>query len=523
MTWWRDAVGYEVYVRSFSDSDGDGIGDLPGVRQHLDHVAELGVDILWLTPFYPSPQADHGYDVADYTEVEPAYGALADIDAIIEEAHERALRVMIDIVPNHTSDHHRWFQASRSSRDDPRRDWYIWREPAPDGGPPNNWVSHFGGPAWTLDETTGQYYLHLFLPEQPDLNWKTPAVADAFDDILRFWLERGVDGFRIDVAHALRKREGLPDIPLREDAPSREEPRFADFQHLHDLDQPEVLEIYRRWRRVVEPHDAVLLGEVYLLDPVEVARYVQEQDGLHLALYIPAVKTSWDAETIRRTLSAGVREGRGHFAWPVASHDDPHPATRFGGGARGRQRHMAYLTLVLGMPGVPFLFQGDELGLEDGDVPPAAAQDPAGAIPGGPGSRDGVRTPMPWTPDEPNRGFTDGEPWLPLGGRRPSDTVMAQTGDPTSYLHRTRDLLALRSERLADRGEVRWLDEDGPIVSYRRGDAVVAANCGDDPSPVAVPAGDWQVIYRSDVGRVTDAQSEGDTLVAPDTAVVLVR
>ncbi|HEY8338341.1 MAG TPA: alpha-amylase family glycosyl hydrolase, partial [Egibacteraceae bacterium] len=240
--WWRGAVGYEVYLRSFADSDGDGVGDLRGVLEHLDHLAWLGVDIVWVTPFFPSPMHDHGYDVADYCGVDPRFGTLADLDALVAAVHARGMRLLIDLVPNHTSSEHPWFRAARSSRDNPYRDYYVWRDPAPDGGPPNNWTSHFGGPAWTFDEATGQYWLHLFLPEQPDLNWANPAVADEFDAILRFWLERGVDGFRIDVAHALAKHPDLPDNPPADPADADADHALTDdfrrLQHIHDVNQP---------------------------------------------------------------------------------------------------------------------------------------------------------------------------------------------------------------------------------------------------------------------------------------------
>ncbi|HEX2028271.1 MAG TPA: alpha-amylase family glycosyl hydrolase [Nitriliruptorales bacterium] len=519
--WWRGAVGYEVYVRSFADSDGDGVGDLPGLRARLGHIASLGVDFLWVTPFYPSPMADHGYDVADYRGVDARFGTLGDVDSLVAEAHQRGLPLVIDLVPNHTSSEHPWFRAARGDRASPYRDHYVWRDPAPDGGPPNNWVSHFGGSAWTYDEASGQYYLHLFLPEQPDLNWDNPAVRDEFDAILRFWCERGVDGFRIDVAHALLKDPELRDNPPAEDRPGGpvEAPGYTEFEHVYDIDQPGVVEIYRRWYEVVAPYGALLLGEVYLLDPSRVARYVSG-DRLHLALCFTAVRVGWDADAIRDVLRVGVDAGGDRFAWPLSSHDDARAPTRFGGGPAGARRALAYLTLLAGLPGVPILYQGDELGLPDGEVPPSAAQDPLDARGAG-GGRDGTRTPMPWDPG-PGLGFTAGRPWLPLGGRRPEDTVAWQEQQPDSHLHRTRRLLAVRRESADLRGsaEVGWLTQRGPLVAYRRGDTVVAADCGQTDLTLALPPGSWRLRYATGDGVAVEDRS---LRLAPDHAAIVER
>jgi alpha-glucosidase len=517
--WWHGALGYEIYLRSFQDTDGDGVGDLAGVRARLDHLERLGVDVVWVTPFYPSPMHDHGYDVADYTDVDPTYGTMDDVDALIADAHGRGIRVLVDIVPNHTSDQHRWFQSALTSREAPERDMYIWRDPAPDGGPPNNWVSVFGGPAWSYHEPTGQYWLHLFLPEQPDLNWSDPKVADEFDRILRFWLERGVDGFRIDVAHGLVKDEDLRDNPVPEDLPADAGPMatFHAHEHVHDLDQVGVLDVYRRWRKLVEPYGAVLVGEVYLLDPQEAARYIRDDDGLHLALAVPTARTTWDADAIRNALRDATTAGRARFAWTPSSHDDARAPTRFGGGPQGRERALTYLALLAGLPGLLMLYMGDELGLEDGDVPPDRRQDPV-AVRAGAAGRDGSRTPMPWEAGE-GMGFTTGEPWLPLGRRSGDVTVTAQAADPDSFLHRARDLLALRRD-LASGAErqVRWLTDDGdPVVAYRRGSVLVAANCGDESASLPLPAGSWGTAFSTGVASA----AEGEVRIAADAAVIL--
>ena len=331
--WWKSAVVYQIYPRSFCDSDGDGVGDLQGMRQHLPHLARLGVDALWLSPIFPSPMKDFGYDVADYCDVDPVFGDLALLDALVADAHGHGIRVLLDWVPNHTSDRHPWFQASRSSRDDPKRDWYVWRDPATDGGPPNNWTASFTwGSAWTLDEATGQYYLHQFLPEQPDLNWANPQVVEAMHATLRFWLDRGIDGFRVDVVHGLGKQPGLPDDP--ED--------MVGVPHVVLNDRPETHPILRELRRLVDayPGDRVLVGEVYLLETSQVGPYYGDDDELHLSFNFPPLYAAWDAdawrEQIERTTSVLDPVG----AWPtwvLSNHDNPRHRTRYGGSeARAR-------------------------------------------------------------------------------------------------------------------------------------------------------------------------------------------
>lgn len=498
--WWSGAVAYEVYVRSFADGDGDGIGDLVGLRSRLPVLAELGVDVVWITPFYPSPLLDGGYDVTDHRDVDRVYGGLPALDAVLADAHELGMRVVVDLVPNHTSSEHPWFRAARSSRDDPHRDLYVWRDPAPDGGPPNNWVSHFGGPAWTYDGATGQYWLHLFLPEQPDLNWAHPRVPDEFAATLTWWLERGVDGFRVDVAHGLVKDPQLRDNPrvLEVDTDADARTAWGAFEHRYDLDQEGAPGVYERWRSIADAYDALLVGEVYLLDPARVARYVREQRGLHSALCIPSVRTRWDARAIATMLRDSLATAAGNLAWVLSSHDDSRAPSRFGGGEEGRRRALAYLTLLAGLPGLLVVYQGDELGLEDVPVPVEHARDPIVVRSGRPAAgRDPVRTPMPWEPAE-GFGFTTGEPWLPFGDRRAEDTVARQRGDPRSHWNRTRDLFRVRREVRDLRGPapVTWLRLGDPVVAYRRGGAVVAANCGADPATLDLGAG-FDVLYAT--------------------------
>ncbi|MGH8895551.1 MAG: alpha-amylase family glycosyl hydrolase [Egibacteraceae bacterium] len=522
--WWRDAVGYEVYLRSFADGDGDGVGDLPGLLGRLDHLAWLGVDLVWVTPFYPSPMCDHGYDVADYMNVDEVFGSLADLDAVVSRAHELGMRLIVDLVPNHTSSDHPWFQQSRSCLDNVYRDYYVWRDPRPDGGPPNNWVSVFGGPAWTLDQVTGQYWLHLFLPEQPDLNWANPKVADEFDRILRFWLDRGVDGFRIDVAHALAKHPDLPDNPPGHppewvESSETSAAGWAQFKHRYDTDQPTVLDVYRRWRGVVEPYRGLLLGEVYLLEADRISRYLAG-DGLDLAFWFPPLHLRWDVDKLRWVLREGTRLTNGAVAWVTGSHDRPRAVSRFGGGAVGQARALALSTLEFGLPGVPFLYQGEELGLPDVPIAVIDAQDPV-ALRERVAGRDPARTPMPWDSSAgPGLGFTTAErAWLPFGDRTPADTAACQRADDRSILHRYRKLIRVRRSLLRGPDSVGWLIDSGPVIAYRRGPAVVAANSAADPERLALP-GRFEVRFSS-LGRGEGEIHDGVVQLAGNEAMIL--
>lgn len=512
--WWRNALGYEVYLRSFVDADGDGVGDLPGLLSRLDHLAWLGVDLLWITPFYPSPMADHGYDISDHGGVDPRYGTLDDLRAVVDGAHALGIRVVIDLVPNHTSDQHPWFQAALTGPTDPHRSYYLWRDGGPDGAPPNNWVSYFGGQAWTHDAASGQWYAHLFLPQQPDLDWSSPAVLDEFDRIIRGWLDLGVDGFRVDVAQGLAKHPSLADNPPRSDPPPGDDPRsrFNAYEHLHDIGQPGSLAIFERWRRLAAHHDAVLIGEVYL-EPDAIGPYV-DGDGLHLAFSFAFVDLEWTPEAVHGALAATLGHLGSGACWTQTSHDEPRPPTRFGGGDRGRARALAVTTLLAGMPGPFFLYQGEELGLEDGTVPEEHQVDAMG------GSRDGCRTPIPWS-DEPGWGFTSGQPWLPFGERRPSDTVAVQRDDPRSSLHRHRRLFEAR-RTLDPEAAVSWM-ADGPAVAYQRGDAVVAAAISDTPVSLALPAGRWRVAFSTDPERLDEGALGESIVLAAAEAVILRR
>jgi alpha-glucosidase len=488
--WWRNAVFYEIYVRSFADGDGDGVGDLPGIRSRLRHVADLGVDALWLTPFYPSPQADHGYDVADYCDVDPLFGTLDDFDGLLSDAHALGLKVTIDIVPNHTSNQHPWFlQAVADGPGAPSRERYFFRPPRGER-PPNNWRSTFGGSAWTT-AGDGECYLHLFAPEQPDLNWRHPDVAREFERILRFWLDRGVDGFRIDVAHGLFKAPGLPD--QHSDLPPDLMAETAPDTPMWN--QPEVHEVYRDWRRIADgyPGGRPFVGEVWLGDPWAQAAYVRP-DELELTFNFRLLKSPWQAGTMRtaidRSLVALGAVGA-PSTWVLSNHDVQRHVTRYGGGTVGLRRARAALLLVLSLPGPVFLYAGEELGLPEADVPDDAKQDPQwrrshGTKP----SRDGCRVPLPWSGRESPYGFSAPgvRPWLPMPASWADLAAATQASDPGSTLCLYRDALRHRAAEAAlrDGGPLRWLDSpaDTLVHARRSGDAalVCAVNLGEAPT-----------------------------------------
>jgi alpha-glucosidase len=437
VSWWQRAVIYQIYPRSFADSDGDGIGDLAGIVEHLDYLNDgtddsLGVDAIWLSPFYPSPMADFGYDVADYTNVDPMFGTLADFDDLVEGAHRRGIKVIIDWVPNHTSDRHPWFLESRSGPDSPKRDWYVWRDAAPGGGPPNNWQSAFRavGPAWTFDEASGQYYLNSFLPQQPDVNWDNPEVRQAMHDVLRFWLDRGVDGFRIDVTFKLGKDPELGD----------DEPGLR-----HDQDWPTVHERLREIRAVVDEYEErMIVGEVYLLDLRQVVEYINSGDELHLAHNFVFVHLPWNASSFRESVEEfeNLAEDHAWPAWFLENHDHARVATRYASEdpTSGQRRARVALMLVIALRGTPFVYQGEELGLPDAVIPPERVVDVDG--------RDGERAPLPWRRPSvagDGAGFTTGPPWLPIVADAEQLSVESQQQDPDSTLTFTRRLIGLRS------------------------------------------------------------------------------
>ncbi len=463
--WWQRGVIYQIYPRSFQDSNGDGIGDLPGITRRLDYLRWLGVDALWLSPVYPSPMADFGYDVADYTGIDPIFGTLKDFDELLAETHRRGMKLIMDFVPNHTSEEHPWFRESRASRENPRRDWYIWRDPAPGGGPPNNWLSEFGGPAWTQDPATGQYYYHAYLPQQPDLNWRNPDVHAAVHTAMRFWLERGVDGFRLDTVHHLFEDEGLHDNPPNPDFRDGMAPILA-YTRVHQMDLPQVQDVLAGLRQLTDAYDdRVLIGEVYLpLERIVTYYGTDLQPGVHLPFNFHLIGAAWRASFIADLMvryESLLPPGRWPN-WVLGNHDRSRVASRF-----GAQNAALACMLLLTLRGTPTLYYGDELGLTDVPIPPAAVQDPWELrVPGFGYGRDPVRTPMPWDKTL-HGGFTDGTPWLPLGGSH--GDVESQRNDATSLLRLTRDLIALRRRNAAlSEGSYGAIESRGDVLVYER-------------------------------------------------------
>lgn len=518
--WWRDAVVYQIYPRSFQDSDGDGIGDLDGITERLGYLAEdLGVDVVWLSPFYPSPMADFGYDVSEFCDVDPVFGDLGSFDRLLARAHRLGLKVLIDLVPNHTSAEHPWFQASRSSRQDPKRDWYVWRDSRPDGSPPNNWLSVFGGPAWEWDEPSGQWYLHSFLAEQPDLDWRNPDVREAMWDVVRFWLDRGVDGFRIDVAHFVMKDPALRDNPLRSgEAITIHKPMgyYDSQEHLYDKGHPDVLGVYKEMRAVLDEYrpSRFSVGEIHEMDPDVWAGYYGDGDGLDMPFNFALLKAGWDARRLREVIAATERVVPG-WGWPnyvLGNHDETRLASRI-----GPEAARAAAVLLLTLRGTPTLYYGDELGMEEAAISPEEQQDPWGRRVPGLG-RDGCRTPMQWTEGR-EAGFTEGDPWLPVGSVAPVDV---QAADPGSMLNLYRRLLALRKASAAlVSGGMRLLEGPPSCVVYERGgEFLVAINCSREEVRVEVGVG--TVSISSDPGREESALT-GELILASLEAVVVRR
>jgi alpha-glucosidase len=484
--WWQHGVVYQIYPRSFLDADGDGVGDLPGIEQRLDYLTWLGVDAVWISPIYPSPMADFGYDVADYTGIHPLFGSMADFDRLLDAAHARDLKVILDFVPNHTSSEHPWFLASRSSRDDPKRDWYLWYDAAPDGGPPNNWRSVFGGSAWEWDARTGQYYYHAFLREQPDLNWRNPAVRAAMFDALRFWLDRGVDGFRVDVMWHMVKDAQLRDNPVNPHF-TPDQPPYEELLPVFSTDQPEVHEIVTEMRRLTDGYEArLIIGEIYLPISKLVMYYgVGGAMGAHLPFNFQLVTLPWDARTILAAIAEyeGALPAGGWPNWVLGNHDQPRIASRVG---RGQARVAAMLLLTL--RGTPTLYYGDEIGMHDVAIPPERIRDPQALnMPGIGRSRDTARTPMQWTAGHAAGFTTAAEPWLPVSVDHGRVNVEAQRDDPYSMLALHRELLALRrAEPALSVGSFAPVPGPASVIAYVREAAgrrfLVALNLSHGPT-----------------------------------------
>jgi alpha-glucosidase len=473
--WWRGGVIYQIWPRSFSDGDGDGIGDLRGVLEHLDYLNDgqgggLGVDGIWLSPIFRSPLVDFGYDIESYTELDPTFGTLAELDELIAACHRRGMRVLLDLVPNHTSDRHPWFLESRSSRESPKRDWYRWRDPAPDGGPPNNWPSAFPavGPAWTHDPATGQYFHHAYSASQPDLNWDNPEVQEAMLDVIRFWFDRGVDGFRVDVAHRLGKDPEYGDNPSEALEPEPTGPGR------HDADWPTTLGYLGRMRTVADSYEGKLLvGEVYVLDQSRVISYLIEGDGLHLAHNFVFLGQPWSSTDFANCVGE-FEDGCGpdvEPAWCLNNHDHSRVRSRFDLDGKGLERARAAAVMLMGLRGTVFIYQGEELGLPDSAIDADAVVDLDG--------RDPMRTPIPWQPPSvagAGAGFTTGTPWLPVGASAEEVNVAVADRQPDSTLNLYRALIrARKGSRALREGRYRLLLCDKRVYVYERrlGDDVV--------------------------------------------------
>ena len=503
--WWERAVFYQIYPRSFAASPGGGVGDLPGIHARLDHLTWLGVDAIWLSPFYRSPMKDFGYDVSDYCDVDPLFGNLSDFERLLRATHERGLRMIVDFVPAHSSDEHPWFVESRASRTSPKRDWYVWRDPGPGGAVPNGWKATFDpkSPAWTLDDATGQFYLHSFLPEQPDLNWEHPPVVEAMHDALRFWLDLGVDGFRIDVAQNIGKDPALADV----------EEKLAGLPHSVLNDDPRTHDHLRGIRRLLDGYggDRMAVGEVFLLQTERVADYFGKDDELNLCFNFPPLFAPWEADAWRSQVDTAARcfdPVGGWPTWVLSNHDFARHRTRYGSEARARAAALLLLTLR----GTPFLYMGEELGLEDAQVPEDRVVDPGG--------RDGCRAPIPWERAAPHGWNAD--PWLPFPPDAAERSVEAQRDDPDSVLHLYRRLLAARRDSPALRGgDQRFVDAPDGVLAWRRqgeGDArIVLVNFSSEGRQVASGAG-------STIEVASDGRDEGrvfDGTLGPDRALLL--
>ena len=522
--WWQRGIIYQVYPRSFMDSNGDGVGDLRGLISRLDYLRGLGVDAVWLSPIFPSPMKDFGYDVSDYTGIHPLFGTLEDFDLLIREAHAHKIKLVLDFVPNHTSDQHPWFIESRSSRDNLKRDWYIWRDSAPSGGPPNNWLSNFGGSAWEYDPKTEQYYYHAFLREQPDLNWRNSQVIEAMLNVLRFWLERGVDGFRVDVLWHLIKDEQFRDNPVNPDWREGTDP-YQRLLELHTTDQAEVHAVVTRMRRLVDQYqDRVLIGEIYL--PVErlVQYYGVNLSGVHVPFNFQLLLAKWHARDIARIISqyeAALPKG-GWPNWVLGNHDRPRIVSRVG----SKQARVAAM-LLLTLRGTPTLYYGDEIGMHDVEIPPEKVQDPFEKnVPGRGLGRDPQRTPMQWSAAK-NAGFTAGKPWLPIAEDYAQNNVEAERDDPLSILSLYMQLINVRrGEPALEVGELERIDTAGDLLTYIRRDGesafLVALNFGSEPQVIDISdrAGGGRITLSTGLDRAGESV-RGILHIHPDEGLLL--
>ncbi len=511
--WLRGAVIYQIYPRSFRDSNGDGVGDLPGIIEKLDHIAALGADAIWICPFYRSPMKDYGYDVADYTDVDPMFGALADFDALIARAHALGLKVILDLVFSHSSDQHAWFTESRASRENAKADWYVWADAKPDGAPPNNWQAMFGGPSWTWDSRRRQYYLHNFLPSQPDLNVRNPQVQDALLDAVRFWLARGVDGFRLDVVNFYTHDAQLRDNPPLSLNKTPARPHQMQ-RHLYDRTQPETFEFLVRLRALLDQHGAVSIGEIEDEEPQKVQmEYTEGADRLHSAYSFFLLRAPAATPVLINQVMEGWQAASGWPAWSLSNHDVVRVATRWAGDDPARAKLV--LAVLLAMRGTAFLYQGDELGLPHAAVPFERLRDPEAIAfwPNGIG-RDGARTPMPWAGAEAMLGFTAAaDAWLPIDPRHRALAADAQAADPNSVLAATRALIAARRASPALReGEYRPVEAAENVLAFERATPAQRVLClfnlGPEPRQHALPGSAKAVLESVGAAKLEAQQAD---------------
>ncbi len=526
--WWKKAVIYHIYPRSFQDSNGDGIGDLNGIRSRLDYLKWLGVDAIWISPVYPSPMADFGYDVTDHCDIDPMFGTLSDMDDLIEDAHKNSIKVIMDFVPNHTSDEHPWFIESAGSRDNPKRDWYYWKDPKPGGGPPNNWLSRFDGEsAWKWDEKTGQYYLHTFLEKQPDLNWRNPEVREAMLDILRFWFRRGIDGFRVDVSYRVMKDPEFRDNPLNPDWKPGMDRSFRVIEK-HTKNTPDIHQ-FNRWIRETadEFENKVTIGEMNLSIPQLAKHYgTPDKPEFHLPFNFRLIFSPWKADNVSQLASSFENEvpSWGWPNWVLSNHDQPRFATR-AGSAQARCGHLFLLTTR----GTPTIYYGDELGMESVDIPPDRVQDPWELLSPGLGlGRDPVRTPMQWN-DEPHAGFCEKQvtPWLPVSADFQKRNVKTQQDRLDSMLRFIKELIDLRKTHPAlQTGNMEVYEARDEVICYRRFDDetsfFIAINTGGNSREVTLPPDfTGRTVLISTEMDNPDSIQENTIHLRPDEGVVI--
>jgi len=515
--WWDDRFGYQIYPKTFCDSNGDGVGDLEGIISKAQYLSDLGVGAIWISPFYPSPGIDCGYDVADFCDIDPDIGTLEEFDELLRVFHDKNIAVLLDIVPNHSSDQHELFKTAIADPNSPERDMYIFRDPAPNGGPPNNWLGVFGGPAWKLDEKSGQYYLHLFYEEQPDFNWRNEKVQQMFEDTLRFWFDRGVDGFRVDVTQGLFKHPDLPDAEILyevvEGMIGEEQFRSRDSSHYYCL--PETAKLFERWREIADEYGAILIGEMIETTQERLERYFTGK-GINMVFFLTSTILKWEPQELVNMFDRCKTAFPGQIAWMSSSHDNSRVVTRFGGGDKGRLRALAVTSFMSLYRGFPFLYYGEELGLEDCHVDITHIRDPR-TIQFPSEGRDKCRTNMPWDSTADNEGFSiNPTPWLISSPRSKEDCVDVQESDSSSSLNRYKQIIELHKkypELVSSDYEKEWVKDEN-FIGYYSGDYFVGFNAGSEPYEVNSQG--WTLEFSSS----NTAENSDIIKIAPETTAI---